>query len=132
MIFVLGSNEGGLHGTGAATFAVKKHGAKAGQAFGLQGTAFGIPTQEVKMRNGRRVVGDSLLLQQIRTYVNQCIDFAKERPEMEFEVTQIGGGLAGFRPKQVAPWFENAADNCLFDEAWRAHRGDTKRYWRTK
>ncbi len=33
-------------------------------------------------------------------------------------VTQIGCGLAGFFPYQIAPLFADAPDNCYFDSAW--------------
>jgi len=44
-IFVFGSNESGIHGAGAAYFALSL-GAEFGQGFGLMGNTFGIPTKD--------------------------------------------------------------------------------------
>lgn len=131
MIFVFGSNEGGIHGGGAAKAAVLKYGAKFGQAVGLQGNSYAIPTKGVAWEFGRRVVGDPLRIEKIGAYVNQFVDFATEHPELQFQVTQIGCGLAGFTAEQIAPLFEEAPENCLFDEAWKPFLPPTAKFWGT-
>ena len=100
MILVFGSNESGRHGKGAAKTALK-WGAKYGQAEGLQGKTYGIPTVNSTISN-------SLPISEIKIYIDRFILFAKERQDLHFLVTEIGCGLAGFSPKQIAPLFKEA------------------------
>ena len=101
-IFVFGSNLSGRHGKGAAKTALG-WGAKWGQATGLQGKTYGIPTKDAAVRR-------TLSLDEIRPYVDDFIDFAKSRPDLTFLVTEVGCGLAGLHPKEVAPLFEGAIE----------------------
>lgn len=100
-VFVFGSNESGRHGKGAAKTAMK-FGAKYGQAWGIQGQTYGIPTKDKNIRN-------TLSLEAICWYVRQFTKYAKEHPELHFLVTEIGCGLAGLTPKEVAPLFVDAS-----------------------
>ena len=81
-IFVFGSNLEGAHGGGAAYLAGKKWGSIWGH---------GGP-------------------EAIRPYVDEFIRFAKEHSQYIFLVTEIGCGIAGFAPKEIAPLFKEAAD----------------------
>ena len=99
-IFVFGSNESGRHGKGAAKTAMK-WGAVYGQAQGLQGRTYGIPTVNAS-------ISKSLKLYKIRTYVDNFIIFAQIHHELHFLVTEIGCGLAGLNKKQIAPLFKEA------------------------
>jgi len=99
-IFVFGSNESGRHGKGAAKTAMK-WGAKYGQAEGLQGRTYGIPTKDSAIR---RV----LTINEIKPYVDRFIEFAINNPEHVFLVTEIGCGLSKMKPKNIAPLFKNA------------------------
>lgn len=94
-IFVFGSNLEGAHGGGAALLAYRKWGAIWGQGVGLQGQTYGIPT----MHGGP---------EEIRPYVDEFIRFALAHPELTFLVTEIGCGIAGFEPKDIAPLFKKA------------------------
>lgn len=96
-IFVFGSNLEGHHGGGAALLAWKKWGAIWGQGTGLQGQTYGIPT----MHGGP---------DRIKPYVDEFISFARQHPELTFLVTEVGCGIAGFRPAEIAPLFRDAAD----------------------
>ena len=96
-IFVFGSNLQGAHGGGAAWLAYEKWGAIWGQGVGLQGQTYGIPT----MQGG---------VETIEPYVNEFIQFAKENPEKIFLLTEIGCGIAGFLPEEIAPLFQEAKD----------------------
>jgi len=96
-IFVFGSNLGGMHGGGAAYIAYRKFGAIMGQGVGLQGQSYAIPT----MQGG---------VETIKPYVDDFIKFAGEHPELTFLVTQIGCGIAGFIPEEIAPLFKEALD----------------------
>ena len=75
----------------------KNWGAIWGQGTGLQGQTYGIPT----MHGGPEA---------IRPYVDEFIRFAKEHSQYTFLVTEIGCGIAGFAPKEIAPLFKEAAD----------------------
>jgi hypothetical protein len=100
-IFVFGSNLGGRHGKGAARTALA-WGAKWGQASGLQGRTYGIPTKDAAVKRVLR-------LDEIKHYVDEFIRFARATPELTYLVTEVGCGLAGYSPKDIAPLFEQAS-----------------------
>ena len=97
--FVFGSNESGRHGKGAAKTALQ-WGAIYGNPEGLQGRTYAIPSKDKSIK--------TLSIYQIQSYVDTFIGFAKQHPEFIFLVTEIGCGLAGLKPKQVAPLFSEA------------------------
>jgi hypothetical protein len=111
-IFVFGSNEAGVHGRGAALFARKHRGAVYGRGFGHTGNSFAIPTKDWHIR--------TLPLDKIKPYVDTFIEYAKLHPELKFEVTRIGCGLAGYKDGDIAPMFVDAPLNCDLPEGWRA------------
>jgi hypothetical protein len=98
-VFVFGSNTAGRHGKGAAKQALT-WGAIWGQGDGLQGRTYGIPTKDSKIR--------TLPINQIKPFVDKFIQFAKEHPTMIFLVSEVGCGLAGYKPKDIAPLFKEA------------------------
>lgn len=110
-IFVFGSNEAGRHGKGAALYARQHKGAIYGVPFGIQGNSFAIPTKDRWLA--------PLPLAKIQSYVNRFIQYAEEHPTVDFEVTKIGCGLAGYTEEQIAPMFRKAPDNCHLPENWR-------------
>lgn len=109
-IFVFGSNLAGRHGKGAALFARQNKGAIYGQGIGLQGQSYAIPTKDERIR--------TLPLHQIEEHVNVFLQFARDNPHLEFEVTEIGCGLAGYSPKQIAPMFMGYPRNCHLPIGW--------------
>jgi hypothetical protein len=96
-IFVFGSNYAGRHGKGAALMALKKFGAIPGQGVGLMGQSYGIATKDKFLK--------TLPLNSIELQIIKFLKFAKAHPELTFLVTPIGCGLAGLKPKQIAPMF---------------------------
>jgi hypothetical protein len=94
---VFGSNLAGMHGGGAARLAYQKFRAVWGQGVGLQGQSYAIPT----MQGG---------VETIQPYVDEFIEFAKQHPQLKFLVTEIGCGIAGFSPSEIAPLFEQARE----------------------
>jgi len=104
-IFVFGSNLAGRHGKGAALFARQNHGAIYGQGRGPQGTSYAIPTKFGNLR--------TMPLRMITEYVAIFLHFAHTHPEMTFQLTPIGCGLAGYKPKDIAPMFRDAPENVL-------------------
>lgn len=121
MIFVFGSNESGFHGAGAAAYALRHKGAVMREAFGLQGQSFAIPTKD-------KAIKHTLSLPTIKAYVDEFIEEAKMHPELNFQVTRIGCGLAGLKDEDMAPMFKDAPSNCWFDTAWEPWLGD-RNYW---
>ena len=99
-VFVFGSNLSGRHGKGAAKTALG-WGAKWGQAAGIQGKTYGIPTKDAAIRR-------TLTVKEIKPFVDDFIEWAKFHAEIIFYVTEIGCGLAGLKPEEVAPLFDKA------------------------
>lgn len=98
-IFVFGSNLAAKHGAGAAKQAVG-WGASKKIAKGLSGNTYAIPTKSYRIQ--------TLPLEVIQVYVNNFIKFARFHPQYTFLVTEIGCGLAGYKPEQIAPMFIEA------------------------
>ena len=94
-VFVFGSNLQGMHGGGAARLAYREFGADWGQGVGVFGQSYAIPT----MQGG---------VETIKPYVDDFIEFAKKHNELVFLVTEIGCGIAGFTPQEIAPLFSLA------------------------
>jgi hypothetical protein len=99
-VFVFGSNLSGRHGKGAAKTALG-WGAKYGQASGIQGKTYGIPTKDASIRR-------TLSIEEIKPFVDDFIEWAKYHSGNIFYVTEIGCGLAGLKPKEIAPLFKDA------------------------
>lgn len=129
MIFVFASNEGGIHGGGAARFAYKERGARWGLSYGHFGQSFAIPTKGFKriLHTTPRVetvtcVGDTLSLEQIKDYVTGFLAYVRGHPELDFQMTCIGCGLAGLRHEDIAPMFvhcdKQSYPNLYFDNVW--------------
>ncbi len=112
-IFVFGSNLAGRHGKGAALDARRFHGAVYGQAHGLQGASYGIPTKDQRL--------NTLPLFDIETYVNRFKFYATEHPEYTFNVTRIGCGLAGYKDHQIAPMFKGVPKNVNLPKEWEPY-----------
>ena len=104
MVFVFGSNLAGRHGAGAAAYARQDYEALYGQGEGLQGSSYAIPTKNKKLQ--------TLTLPEIKKYVDNFITFAENNPEIQFVVTPIGCGLAGYNAEQIAPMFRLVPTNC--------------------
>lgn len=98
-IFVFGSNLAGRHGKGAALWARQHRGAIYGQAHGRQGNSYAIPTKDANLR--------TLPLGVIQEHVSIFIEYALANPNLTFELTPIGCGLAGYMPADIAPMFDN-------------------------
>jgi hypothetical protein len=96
-IFVFGSNEGGIHGRGAAETAMYKFGAVFGKGYGIQGQSFAIPTKNRWLK--------TLPISEISKYVDGFFTFAIQHPELKFYVTKIGCGLAGYSVDEMKELF---------------------------
>lgn len=108
-IFVFGSNLAGFHGKGAALYARKYHGAEQYIGVGRTGNAYAIPTKDRRLK--------TLPLDDIRLYVNDFIQYAENHPDLVFEVTRIGCGLAGYQYQDIAPMFKAAPSMVICPQA---------------
>ncbi len=112
-IFVFGSNLAGRHGKGAALHARKHCGAIYGKGVGRQGNSYAIPTKDANLQ--------TLPLITVAGYIGDFITYAVNNPDLRFEVTRVGCGLAGYTDQQIAPLFRNAPANCKMPNEWRKH-----------
>lgn len=122
--FVFGSNEAGIHGAGAALHALNEEGAVWGIGFGHVGNSFAIPTKNRRIK--------SLKLNQIKHYVGLFLAYAAITPTIEYKVTRIGCGFAGFSNEEIAPLFIEATPNCYFDKEWEPYLPNNFKYWGTQ
>lgn len=113
MIFVFGSNLAGRHGRGAAKYAKEIYGAVYGVGQGRTGNAYAIPTKDLDIH--------PMELADIESHVNRFILYAMTHPELEFMVTRIGCGLAGFRDDQIGPMFMLSPNNCIMPIQWKPY-----------
>lgn len=110
IIFVFGSNLAGRHGRGAASDAAVYWSAKHGTGRGRTGQAYAIATKDAHMR--------ALPLAHIALDIHQFLSYAEDHPELDFQVTRIGCGLAGYTDKEIAPLFRGATSNCHLPLGW--------------
>lgn len=120
-IFVFGSNLSGIHGAGAARQAHKNFGAIWGKGFGIQGQSYGIPTKDEQI--------ETLPLSIIKVHVDYFKLFADENMLLNFDVTRIGCGLAGYTDVEIAPMFRDAPINCRFSTMWREWMRPEHFFW---
>ncbi|MEQ1494474.1 MAG: hypothetical protein ABL912_01760 [Novosphingobium sp.] len=109
-VFVFGSNLAGRHGKGAALEARMKWGAEYGVGRGRTGNAYAIPTKGYRL--------EVLPLSEIRSHVRGFVEYAMASPDLEFHVTAIGCGLAGYKHHQIAPMFMGCPSNVRLPAEW--------------
>ena len=112
MIFVFGSNKSGIHGAGAALYAIVRHGAVSGIGEGLQGTSYALPTKGYGITD--------MTLNEIAVSILNFIKCATDNPELVFKVTPVGTGLAGHSKKDIARLFmaHTIPFNVVFSKEW--------------
>lgn len=111
-IFVFGSNLSGIHGAGAAKQAIT-YGAQYGVGVGFMGNTYAIPTKDFKV--------DTLPLTNIAFFVKLFTQASLNTPNMQYFVTAVGTGLAGYSHEQIAPLFADCGDNCSFPHVWEKY-----------
>ena len=94
-IFVFGSNVLGEHNGGAALYALRHFGAVNGQAEGIQGRSYAIPTH-----------GNSF--KDLKAAVKRFTEYAAMNPQTHFMLTAVGCGTAGYQVGKIAPLFRKA------------------------
>jgi hypothetical protein len=110
-IFVFGSNLAGMHGRGSAAHARRFYGAIQRVGSGPQGWSYAIPTKDALLR--------VMSLDRIRPYVLEFLDYARQHTDLTFDVVEIGCGLAGYRPADIAPMFAGFPTNVNLPVAFR-------------
>ena len=107
----------GNHAGGAARLAVEKFGAVMGQAEGIQGQSYAIPTLDKDMQ---KVTEEELI-----TYLGKFREFAEEHSEKEFLLTAIGTGIAGFDTNYMAYMIlrANLSDNVTLPKEFTKIKG---------
>ncbi len=118
---VFGSNCAGVHGAGAAKYAYEKKGAQWGKSYGQYGDSFAIPTKDRDI--------ETLSLEVIEYFIHGFLAFAYTHPKLNFQVTAIGCGLAGYKHSEIAPLFSGAPLNCMFQSEWKPFLGNDYTYW---
>lgn len=119
-VFVFGSNLAGRHGAGAALVALQKFGARPGCGIGFQGSGgahcYAIPTKDERLR--------VLPLHVIAQHVQAFLAFAHANKHLNFFITRVGCGLAGYRNSDIAPLFAGAPpQRCSFEISWKPFIG---------
>lgn len=109
--FVFGSNQRGVHGSGAAVAARFYFGAQLGIGEGFVGQSYGIPTKDHTMQ--LRTIG------MIRLAVERFLEFARQYPRKIFVITEVGCGRAQQSPQAMAQLFWEAPPNCMLPFEWK-------------
>jgi len=109
-VFVFGSNYAGIHGAGAAQTAHELYGAEMGKGEGLQGDSYAIPTKNAYLM--------TISVADISRHVDHFMEVARQHPYLEFFVTRIGCGLAGYADAQIGPLFQGAPPNVELPHGW--------------
>lgn len=93
LVFVFGSNLAGRHGKGAAKFAKAHLGAVDGLGEGLSGLSYALPTKDESL--------SSLPIENIQAGLERLGRFAQSRPDLRFQLTRVGCGLAGYSDAEM-------------------------------
>lgn len=110
-IWVFGSNLAGRHGAGAALVARESFGAITGQGVGPVGQSYAIPTKDHRL--------GVLPLNSIKDSIGEFLSYASAHAELQFYVTRVGCGLAGYKDREIAPLFASAPANCSLPLNWK-------------
>jgi hypothetical protein len=113
-VWVFGSNTSGLHYGGAAKVALDLFGAKMKHSMGRVGNSFAIPTVAIEE--------DKFFTRNIRLiapFINEFVRYTHINPDLNFFCTAIGCQIAGFSPKEIAPFFKDCNTNVSFPDTWK-------------
>ena len=128
-IFVFGSNPEGRHGAGSARVAREQFGAIYGQGEGLQGSAYALPTTELRynMRDTDTYTRHSMSEEHIIENIKRMYRCAEEHPDKKFKVAYRNQPnevtLCGYAGRELMGMFRKACDgnypdNIYFSEEW--------------
>ena len=129
-IFVFGSNPEGRHGSGSARVAKEQFGAIYGQGEGLQGSAYALPTTELRYHMRANKTGcsrHSMSEEDIVENIKRMYRCAEEHPDKKFKVAYRNQPdevtLCGYAGRELMAMFKKACggnypDNIYFSEEW--------------
>ena len=129
-IFVFGSNPEGRHGSGSAKVAKEQFGAIYGQGEGLQGSAYALPTTELRYHMRANKTGysrHSMSEEAIVENIKRMYQCAEEHPDLNFKVAYRNQPdertLCGYSGRELMAMFKKACngnypDNIYFSEEW--------------
>lgn len=109
-IFVFGSNRKGNHAGGAALQAKEHFGAIEGKPRRFQGQSYAIPTLDENMK--------PMPLKDIEIYLIDLALDAKLEPDLEFLLTPIGTGIAGFSLTEIKSILPDFPPNVVMVGNW--------------
>ena len=96
-IFCFGSNQRGAHGAGSALLARKAFGAVLGDMEGLTGQCYALPTKDENIQTRP--------LNKIGESFQKFIKCVLDNPQLDFLLTKVGCGLAGYTTDDIAGEF---------------------------
>lgn len=100
MRVLIGTNEGGHHGSGIARVAYDNWGLTYGHGFGPCGNCFGLPTKDWFI--------NTLPIDVIENYVDRYKHWVKGTLDKhDHYITKVGCGLAGYTVPDISPIFES-------------------------
>lgn len=126
-IFVFGSNPEGRHGAGSAAAARKFFGAIYGQGEGLQGSAYALPTTELRYEKQDKYSRYSMSRTDIVNNIKRMYECAKQNPDKKFKIAYRNQPdevtLCGYAGRDLMSMFKEACngeypDNIYFSEEW--------------
>ena len=123
-IFVFGSNPEGRHGAGSAKVARKQFGAKYGVGEGLTGSAYALPTKDLRVTANKGL--RSISREQIIENIKKLYNVARSMPEKTFKIAYTNGAteftLNGYNGQEMVEMFLSAGEipsNIQFSENWK-------------
>ena len=112
-IFVFGSNPEGRHGAGSARVARMQFGAIYGQGEGLQGSAYALPTTELRWELRDKYSRHSMSEDAIIENIKRMYECARQHPDKKFKVAYRNQPeevtLCGYAGKELMAMFKKAA-----------------------
>lgn len=103
-IIVVGTNQLGYHGAGAALYALQHFGLRYGHGEGMSGQTYALPTME-----GMAAFANA---------AQRFTLYAELTPDLTFLLTKVGCGIAGYDEKIVMDLFKAAPVNVIRPEGW--------------
>ncbi len=117
-VIVVGTNLNGEHYGGAAAQAHQDFGLEWGVAEGLSGKTYAFPTLTKNMKQ--------FLPTMLRDHVSRLYQTARNNPDLEFLLTPVGTGIAGYPYEVIEELFKNLPAN-INKVGWRNNEIFTKR-----
>jgi hypothetical protein len=64
-------------------------------------------------------IGVPLTIDEVKAAVTMFKAWARSNDDLEFFVTAVGCGIAGFKHEDIAPMFRDAPMNCVLPPEWK-------------